>query len=58
MGPCCKSYLSHKFDRPEVIPDGAKMNLASHRVRDSLEIILSPTRMSHECFTIFLFLLS
>ena len=29
---CCKSYLSYKFDQPEVIPDRAKMNLASHRV--------------------------
>ena len=45
MGPCCKSYLSNKFDRPEVIPDRAKMNLASHRVRDPLEITLSPARM-------------
>ena len=57
MGPCCKSYLSNKFDRPEVIPDRAKMNLASHCVRDPLEITLSPARMSHECFTVFLFLL-
>ena len=30
MGPCFKSYLSHKFDRPETISDRAKMNLAGH----------------------------
>jgi len=33
MGPCFKSYLSYKFDRPETIRDRAKMNLAGHRVR-------------------------
>ena len=32
MGPCFKSYLCHKFDRPETIRDRAKMNLAGHRV--------------------------
>ena len=39
MGPCFESYLSHIFDQPEKIRDRAKMNLASHRVRKTLEII-------------------
>ena len=30
--PFFKSYLSHKFDRPETISDRVKMNLAGHRV--------------------------
>ena len=33
MGPCFKSYLCNKFDRPETIRDRAKMNLASHHVQ-------------------------
>ena len=33
MGPCFKSYSPYKFDQPETIRNGAKMNLASHRVR-------------------------
>ena len=32
MGPCFKSYLSYKFDRPETICDPAKMNLPGHHV--------------------------
>ena len=32
-GPCFKSYLSNKFDRPERILDQAEMNLAAHGVR-------------------------
>ena len=32
MGPCFKSYLSYKFERPEMVRDQAKMNLASHSV--------------------------
>ena len=27
-GPCFKSYLSYKFDWPEMMRDQAKMNLA------------------------------
>ena len=42
MGPCFKSYLSYKFDRPEMIHDRAKMNLVSHWSGDCLEIISSP----------------
>ena len=30
--PVVRVILSYKFDQPEVIPDRAKMNLASHRV--------------------------
>ena len=33
MDHCFKSYLSHKFDRPETICDRTRMNLASHGVR-------------------------
>ena len=33
MGPCFKSYLFYKFDRPETVRDRAKMNLAGHCVR-------------------------
>jgi len=33
MGFCFKSYSPYKFDQPEMIRDGAKMNLAGHRVR-------------------------
>ena len=33
MGPCFKSYVSYKFDRPETIRDRAKMDLAGYRVR-------------------------
>ena len=33
MDPCFKSYLSHKFDRPETICDRTRINLASHGVR-------------------------
>ena len=34
MGPCVKSFLSYKFDRPERIHvrDQPIMNLAGHRV--------------------------
>ena len=34
MGPCFKSFLSKKFDRPETIHDRAKyeVNLVGHRV--------------------------
>ena len=33
MVPCFKRHLSNKFDRPEMIRDRAKMNLAGHHVR-------------------------
>ena len=33
MGPCFKTYLSYKFDRPETIGDRAKINLAGYHLR-------------------------
>jgi len=33
MGLCFKSYLSYKFDQPEMTHDRAKMNLAGNRIR-------------------------
>ena len=30
--PCFKSYFSYKFDRPEMIRDQAKVNLAGQSV--------------------------
>ena len=34
VGPCFKSYLSYKFDRPETIRGRAKMKcVVGHRVR-------------------------
>ena len=32
FGPCLKSHLSHKFDRPETVSDRVKIILAGHRV--------------------------
>lgn len=33
MGPCFKSYLCYQFDRPEMIRDQARMNLAGLHVQ-------------------------
>ena len=48
MGPCFKSYLSYKFDRPETTRDRAKMDLAGHRVRRLSEKYFEP-RIEKRC---------
>ena len=56
MGPCFKSYLSHKFDRPEAIRDRAKTDeFLRSLCTETLRKLFGAIDAS-ECFLIRLFI--
>lgn len=50
MGFCFKSYSPYKFDQPEMIRDGAKMNLAGHPVQRLTAYYFEPSPATYILF--------